>query len=94
MSGLQTKDRIIPPEGILPLRQAIAERVKRVNHIDVDPETEVVVTNGGQEAVFLMILTVIGPGDELIAPDPNYHVLRRAGLCRRRQSRRVELRQR
>ena len=62
-----------PPEGILELRQAIAERVKRVNNIDVDPETEVVVTNGGQEALFLMTLAVISPGDEMIVPEPNYN---------------------
>ena len=62
-----------PPEGILPLRQAIAERVKRVNKIEVDPQTEVVVTNGGQEALFLMVLTVIGPGDELLVPEPSYN---------------------
>lgn len=62
-----------PPEGILPLREAIADRVKRVNNIDVDPETEVVVTNGGQEALFLMTLAVISPGDEMIVPEPNYN---------------------
>lgn len=63
----------VPPEGILPLRQAIAERVKRINNIDVDPETEVVVTNGGQEALFLMVISVLGPGDEIIVPEPNYN---------------------
>ncbi|PJF27419.1 MAG: pyridoxal phosphate-dependent aminotransferase [Phototrophicales bacterium] len=62
-----------PPEGMLSLRQAIAERVKRVNNIDVSPETEVVVTNGGQEALFLMILAAINPGDEIIIPEPNYN---------------------
>lgn len=62
-----------PPEGMLALRQAIAERVKRVNDIDVDPQDEVVVTNGGQEALFLMVLGVIGEGDELIIPEPNYN---------------------
>jgi len=62
-----------PLEGILPLRQAIAERVKRVNKIDVDPETEVVVTNGGQEALFLMVMAVIEEGDELLMPEPNYN---------------------
>lgn len=62
-----------PPEGILPLRQAIAERVKRINGIEVDPETEVVVTNGGQEALFLMVLTAIGEGEGLIFPEPNYN---------------------
>ena len=62
-----------PPQGLLELRQAIAERVKRVNNIDVDPETEVVVTNGGQEALFLMVLSVIAPGHEMIVPEPNYN---------------------
>ena len=61
-----------PPEGLLPLRQAIAERVQRVNGVSYDPETEVVVTNGGQEALFLMVLAVINPGDEMIVPEPNY----------------------
>ena len=61
-----------PAEGLLPLRQAIAERVQRVNGVSYDPETEVVVTNGGQEALFLMVLAVISPGDEMIVPEPNY----------------------
>ena len=61
-----------PPEGLLSLRQAIAERVERVNGVSYDPETEVVVTNGGQEALFLMVLAIVSPGDELIVPEPNY----------------------
>ena len=62
-----------PPEGLPALREAIAERVKRVNNIDVDPASEVVVTNGGQEALYLMVLAVNGPGDEMIVPEPNYN---------------------
>ncbi len=62
-----------PPEGLLALREAIAARVKRVNNIDVDPATEIVVTNGGQEALFLMVIAVLAPGDELIVPEPNYN---------------------
>lgn len=62
-----------PPEGILPLRQAIAERIAHVNRTEYDPETEIVVTNGGQEALFLMVVAAIGPGDELIVPEPNYN---------------------
>ena len=62
-----------PPQGLPALREAIADRVKRVNNFDVDPETEVVVTNGGQEALFLMVLAVTTPGDEMIVPEPNYN---------------------
>lgn len=70
---IQHHDDFTPPEGLLALRQAIADRVKRVNNIDVDPATEVVVTNGGQEALFLMVLAVLSPGDEMIVPEPNYN---------------------
>ena len=63
----------VPPEGLLSLRQAIAERTQRVNGFSVDPETEVVVTNGGQEALFLMVMATIGQGDEIIVPEPNYN---------------------
>ena len=63
----------VPTEGLRALREAIAERVKRVNNIDVDPETEVIVTNGGQEALFLMVMAVTAPGDEMIIPEPNYN---------------------
>ena len=62
-----------PPQGLQALREAIAERVKRVNNIDLDPASEVVVTNGGQEALFLMTLAVTSPGDEMIVPEPNYN---------------------
>ena len=62
-----------PPEGILPLRKAIARRVKEVNDIDVDAESEVVVTNGGQEALFLMVVATVAAGEEMIVPEPNYN---------------------
>ena len=81
-----------PPEGLPALREAIAQRVKRVNNIDVDPATEVVVTNGGQEALFLMVLAVIKPGDEMIVPEPNYNTYADSlAFRRRRQSRSADL---
>lgn len=63
----------VPPEGILSLRQAIAERVMKINGIHADPETEIVVTNGGQEALFLMVAAVLGEGEAMIVPEPNYN---------------------
>lgn len=67
------QDDVAPPAGLPSLREAIAARVKRVNNIEVDPASEVVVTNGGQEALFLMVLATLGEGDELIVPEPNYN---------------------
>jgi len=69
---VQHHSQAAPPEGLPALRQAIAERVQRVNGVAWDPEREIVVTNGGQEALFLMVLALIGPGDEMIVPEPNY----------------------
>lgn len=54
------------------LLRAIATRLREVNGIDVDPSTEIVLTQGGQEALFLMIQTVLAPGDEIVVPEPNY----------------------
>ena len=64
---------VAPSAGLPALREAIAARVKRVNGFDVDPDSEVCVTNGGQEALFLMVLATLGAGDELIVPEPNYN---------------------
>ena len=73
---LEHANQQTPPEGLLVLREAIAARVKRVNGIDVNPETEVCVTNGGVEALRLMLLTVLQEGDGLIFPEPNYNSYR------------------
>ena len=72
------KPAFIPVEGIPELRRAIAERVARMNGIKVDPDTEVIVTNGGQEALFLMVRSVIGKGDEIVLPEPNYNTYKDA----------------
>jgi aminotransferase len=61
-----------PAAGLPELRQAIARKLKRDNGIDADPETEILVTTGGQEALFLLIQTLIEPGDEVIVQDPRY----------------------
>jgi aminotransferase len=67
-----------PPEGILPLREAIAERTERVNGVSFDPETEIVFTNGGQEALFLMVVAAIAEGEALLVPEPNYNTYKDA----------------
>jgi aminotransferase len=72
-----------PTRGLLELRQAISRKVKRDSGLEYDPETEVLVTTGGQEALFLLVQALINPGDEVIVPDPRYtsydHAIELAG---------------
>jgi aminotransferase len=61
-----------PARGLPELRQAIARKLALENGIEVDPETEVLITTGGQEAMFLAFQALIEPGDEVLMPDPRY----------------------
>lgn len=56
--------------GIIELREAIAEKLKRDNGLSVDPDSEVIVTVGANEAVFISMMALLDPGDEVLIPDP------------------------
>ena len=57
-----------PNAGIDPLREAVAERL-RARGVGADSD-RVVVTTGGVEALYLALLTVTDPGDEVVVPTP------------------------
>lgn len=59
-----------PNAGILPLRQAIANTVQRSHALRYNPDSEIIVTAGGMEALMLTMLTILDPGDEVILSDP------------------------
>jgi aminotransferase len=59
-------------DGMLELREAIAEKLKRENNLDYDPATEIIVTAGAQEAMFTSMFGTLNPGDEVIVADPRY----------------------
>ena len=66
-----------PPEalevrGLDELRRAIAARYRSEKALDFDPETEILVTNGAQEGLFLSVLALLDPGDTILVPDPRY----------------------
>jgi len=58
--------------GIAPLREAIAAHQGRWYGIDLDPDTEVVVTTGATESIAGALLGLIDPGDEVIVLEPYY----------------------
>jgi len=58
--------------GTLELRQAIAEKLEKDNGIDVDPQTEVTVTSGSQEAMLIAALGFLNSGDEALVLEPYY----------------------
>lgn len=59
-----------PNAGILPLRQAIARTIQHSHGLSYDPNSQIIVTVGGMEALMLTMLTILNPGDELILSDP------------------------
>lgn len=58
--------------GLKDLRQEIANYIKRIQNIEYDPNSEIIVTVGGSEAIDIGLRAVINPGDEVIIPQPSY----------------------
>ncbi|MCG7420742.1 aminotransferase class I/II-fold pyridoxal phosphate-dependent enzyme [Macrococcoides goetzii] len=58
--------------GLIELRNEIAKSIQKKFNVNYDPETEIVVTNGGSEAIDDVFRTTINPGDEVILPSPCY----------------------
>jgi aminotransferase len=58
--------------GSAELREAIAEKSKSFNGIDVNPETDITVTCGSTEAMTDSIIAVADPGEEVVIPEPFY----------------------
>ncbi|WP_298007381.1 pyridoxal phosphate-dependent aminotransferase, partial [Anaerolinea sp.] len=55
--------------GIMELRQALAEHLERLYGVHYDP-TEIIITVGGSEALYLAASATLDPGDEVIIPTP------------------------
>lgn len=60
--------------GIPNLRHEICKRYARNYGVDLDPETEAIVTIGAKDALAHLMFAVIGPGDQVITPAPCYPI--------------------
>ncbi|MVT10460.1 pyridoxal phosphate-dependent aminotransferase [Chitinophaga tropicalis] len=58
-----------PVAGILELRQAVVNKLKRDNGLEYTPE-QIVVSTGAKQSIANTVLSVINPGDEVIIPTP------------------------
>jgi len=61
-------------KGIPRLRRAICNWYKRKFDVDLDPETEAIVTLGSKEGIAHLAMAVLGPGDAVLVPNPSYPV--------------------
>ena len=72
-----------PMRGLPALRQAVASHYNRAQGLDLDWESEIVVTSGATEALAAAFLSLISPGDEVVLFQPLYDaylpMVKRAG---------------
>ena len=61
--------RYSPAAGLPALKQAIVDKTKRDSGLSVDP-SQIVVTNGGKQAVYQAFQVLLNPGDEVLLPAP------------------------
>lgn len=61
-----------PMHGILPLREIIAEKIETLYGTIYNPETEINITSGGTEAIYVAITSMIKENDEVIVFEPAY----------------------
>ncbi len=60
-----------PSEGLPELREAICEKEKKVNGVEIQPE-DVVVTHGISEGIQMVMAAIVENGDEVLVPGPTY----------------------
>ncbi len=60
-----------PSEGLPELREAIAQKEKRINRVDISTE-DIIVTEGISEGIQMVMAALIDAGDEILLPGPTY----------------------
>src|SRR5271155_3885780 len=60
--------------GIPRLRAEIVKRYRTQYGVELDPETEAIVTIGAKDALAHLLFAVIGPGDAVVSPNPAYPI--------------------
>lgn len=66
------KTHYAPTNGIPELREALARKAYRDYELRYDPNSEILVTVGGTEAIFASLLGLLNSGDEVLIPNPGF----------------------
>jgi alanine-synthesizing transaminase len=61
-------------KGIPRLRRAICRWYQQRYSVQLDPETEAIVTLGSKEGIAHLAMAILGPGDSVLVPNPSYPV--------------------
>lgn len=61
-----------PNAGFFELREEISRYLKRKFGLDYDPRNQMIVTVGGSEGIDIALRSLVGPGDEVIIPEPSF----------------------
>jgi len=67
----QGKDRYCPMAGVPALREAIAEYLRRTRDVHINPD-HIVIAPGCKIALFMSLMALVDPGDEVLYPDPGF----------------------
>lgn len=68
--------------GLLPLRQALSKKMKSKKGVEYAPESEIMVTSGGVEALYLSMKVLLDPGDEVVLGSPYFpNYMGQIGMC-------------
>jgi alanine-synthesizing transaminase len=61
-------------KGIYKLRLAIVDWYRKRYDVELDPDSEAVITIGAKEGIAHLVLATLGPGDVVLVPDPTYPI--------------------
>ena len=68
----KNKNQYAPYTGVFELRKEISRMSKKFYNIDIDPDSQVTITNGATEGLFSSILSLVEEGDEVLLLAPFY----------------------
>jgi aspartate aminotransferase len=72
---VENKTKYAPSSGIVPLREALVEKLRRRNSLDVGVE-DVLITAGGAHALYIAFQAVLNPGDDMLLFSPYWTPIR------------------